>query len=57
MRKLGAPRRISDEKLQKVVDLMKTGIHQSEACRRVGIKVNTFTAMKSKKERIFLYEN
>lgn len=57
MRKLGAPRKYTDEQLNAVYDLIKSGIHQSEACRKVGIKVNTYTAYKSRRERGVKNEN
>lgn len=57
MNKLGAPRKYSDEQLQKVGELIKEGIHQSEACRKVGVKVNTYTAYKSRQERGVINEN
>lgn len=51
MAKLGAPRKISDAQLRAVAELMRSGIHQSEACRRIGINIKTWTAYKSRKER------
>jgi len=53
MNNLGAPRKITDKQLLKVVSLIKSGLSQSEACRRVGIKISTFTEMKSRRRRIF----
>ena len=55
MKKLGAPRKISDETILEVIKLINSGLNQSEACRRVGVKINTFTEMKSRYKRPELF--
>lgn len=51
--KIGAPRKITDEQILRVIELIKNGQKMSSACREVGIKINTFTEMKSRKRRVF----
>lgn len=44
----------SEDKFLKVLDLLKEGLSERDACKKVGIPRGTFSGAKSRKERIWL---